>query len=102
MTAVPFCCQNCGEVQHCQIAGPVQRPEGAENQQRGRGEGGGHQHQHPAAPGHAAQHDGAQLPPALQADLRPHPAALHRVSAPKSLPPAGSCHLRRLWESQAE
>lgn len=69
MSAVLFCCQNCGEVQHCQIPGPVQCPAGSENQQCSRGEGGGHQHQHPTAPGHAAQHDGAQLPPALQADL---------------------------------
>lgn len=80
-------------MQYCQIPGPVQCPERVENKQRCCGQSWSHQHQHSSAPCHAAQHDGAQFSPALQADFGSHQATIDCVSALcTALPNAAGCH----------
>lgn len=76
---VDYVFQNGGQMQHRQVPGPVQCPARTEDQQCCCVQGGGHYDQYPPAPGDVAQHDGPQLPPALQANLWPHPPALQHV-----------------------
>lgn len=71
--------QNGGKVQHCQVAGLVQRPAWTEDQQCSSLQSGSYCDQHPSASCHITQHDGPKLPPALQTNLWPHPPAIHYV-----------------------
>lgn len=80
LMALLSCCQNCSEMQYCQVPGPLQCPERIEDKQCCCVQSRSYQHQHSTAPCHLTQHDGSEFSPAVKADLRPHQTTFNTVS----------------------